>query len=1275
MLRKAIANQAVAENVGFRFNIPVNTFDNGDNLTYTVTQANGSNLPTWLIFNPTTREFSGNSGSGNVGVIEIKVTATDNSNESTSDIFALSVGNVNQPPQLTTNVLTISEGGTVTLSSSNLSATDIDSSNPNLRFTISNAKGGEFQVDGVARENFTQRKVTNGNVQFIHNGDDEAPSYDVTVSDDGLITDSGKVVVSFTNVNDAPTNIVLSNSSVEENSPAAIMGDLTVTDVDSSSFTYTVNDNRFQVVNNQLKLKSGISLDFEIQNSINLEITTIDDGTPSQSFTKDFALTVVNANDAPTNITLSNASVEEGNTAAVIGDLTVNDIDSSNFTYMVNDNRFEVVNAQLKLKAGVSLDFESESNINLEITATDDGTLNQSPNSGSGNLSKPILAADYQKMIGTGFATNWFKSSEPLGLYDRSNLEDIFDAGFRNVRLRSRADLHPADGGANFTQFLNDLELVVDDCIAEGVVPIISWIHHEDEANPTNDAKTAYISWWTAVAEHLKDKNHSLSFNLFTELGDTDDPNVDSLRERPDLYNQWTKEAVAAIRATGGNNTNRILILGSPGKDADSLNLIDQTIYENDPYMMAEWHLYASGPNQTGGQKNWVGNGSDSDRANVTQAIQPALDFALPTYLGAWMPTDNDKGSLTQSEVENFASFFVTELKEAGIPWSLNVLDRYHTTGKNGTWLTAPQDIAGQLINTQQVLEVIQDNIAASIVPNAENDNFSVVTGGTITGNVLSNDVDIDNVLLQVELLNAPSNGSLALDEDGQFIYTHNGAATTDSFVYNVSDGKDSDTATVTITTTVDNTKKSFTKNFAIAVTGVNEAPTNINKAPTNIALSNASVRENDVAAVIGDLTSTDVDSSNFSYAVDDDRFEVTNNKLRLKSGVSLDFEAEREIDLSITSTDDGSPSQSLTKDFVLSVVDVNDTVPELKEGAPELKKGANDIFVISSGNDNPKLSVTLLGQASTSLNEFGVFVLDDEQGTIDGISPGAEGYTQLALGRAKALFSAIPNSPSGFNQKDLTSLMEFESGSRLRFFLVKNSTIDAVQSGVAPLSQVLFSQPSSQEIESLENGKYLISWEDGSGANDFKDLVILAQASAQPVPIGARLQGDSQGELIDLRDITGSVSAQFSLNRESAFDNLIGLYKVTDTSGGIDVDGNSTADVRPGDAGYRQAALRGRIVGLDMTVPNQGATSFSTNLEGGFIYAPFIIANGKAAALLDNNPGNDPGIYFTFLGANSDRTDHIRLLGNNAWGFEDLPSGGDMDYNDVVLRINLNAI
>jgi hypothetical protein len=72
-------------------------------------------------------------------------------------------------------------------------------------------------------------------------------------------------------------------------------------------------------------------------------------------------------------------------------------------------------------------------------------------------------------------------------------------------------------------------------------------------------------------------------------------------------------------------------------------------------------------------------------------------------------------------------------------------------------------------------------------------------------------------------------------------------------------------------------------------------------------------------------------------------------------------------------------------------------------------------------------------------------------------------------------------------------------------------------------------------------------------------------------------------------------------------------------------------------------------------------------------VFAPFMIVDGRPDAILDSNVNNDSKVYFAFLGANSDKLDHIRLLGNNTFGFEDLANGGDKDYNDVIVQVNLS--
>ena len=96
----------------------------------------------------------------------------------------------------------------------------------------------------------------------------------------------------------------------------------------------------------------------------------------------------------------------------------------------------------------------------------------------------------------------------------------------------------------------------------------------------------------------------------------------------------------------------------------------------------------------------------------MQKAIQDATNFTkdtgLRTYLGAWMPQDNKNGDLSEDEVINFARFFVRELCNATISWSLNVLDRYYDT-KEERWLTEKQSIKGRSQSMPSVLDNIPE--------------------------------------------------------------------------------------------------------------------------------------------------------------------------------------------------------------------------------------------------------------------------------------------------------------------------------------------------------------------------------------------------------------------------------------------------------------------------------------------------------------------------------------------------------------------------------------
>ncbi|MGB4069840.1 MAG: calcium-binding protein [Nitrospira sp.] len=96
MVAVPVLDQTAAEDSFFTFTVPATTFtdadvSHGDALAYGASLADGSPLPVWLSFDPTTRTFSGTPGAGDAGVLQITLTATDQGHLSATDLFMLSI--------------------------------------------------------------------------------------------------------------------------------------------------------------------------------------------------------------------------------------------------------------------------------------------------------------------------------------------------------------------------------------------------------------------------------------------------------------------------------------------------------------------------------------------------------------------------------------------------------------------------------------------------------------------------------------------------------------------------------------------------------------------------------------------------------------------------------------------------------------------------------------------------------------------------------------------------------------------------------------------------------------------------------------------------------------------------------------------------------------------------------------------------------------------------------------------------------------------------------
>jgi trimeric autotransporter adhesin len=90
----ALADAIATETLAFSYVIPSNAFadvDVGDVLTYTATLANGAALPAWLSFDAVTRTITGTALDANIGLLYIRITATDIAGVSVQDSFTVTI--------------------------------------------------------------------------------------------------------------------------------------------------------------------------------------------------------------------------------------------------------------------------------------------------------------------------------------------------------------------------------------------------------------------------------------------------------------------------------------------------------------------------------------------------------------------------------------------------------------------------------------------------------------------------------------------------------------------------------------------------------------------------------------------------------------------------------------------------------------------------------------------------------------------------------------------------------------------------------------------------------------------------------------------------------------------------------------------------------------------------------------------------------------------------------------------------------------------------------
>jgi hypothetical protein len=213
---------------------------------------------------------------------------------------------------------------------------------------------------------------------------DDAYSVTVRATDPVGLSTARTLIVNVADVNEVPTDILVDNLTLDENTLTDVpllVGVMDAVDEDvADTHTFALVDGLgdtdngvFQITNNRLEVRAGVTLDFESQPAYSIRLEAMDQN--GLSTERVVQVSLEDVNEPPLGIEFSrNNFVYENVPDQWIANITVLDPDAGELhDFNVSDNRFEVVAYQLRLKANQMLDYEAEPTIPLTVTSVDQG--------------------------------------------------------------------------------------------------------------------------------------------------------------------------------------------------------------------------------------------------------------------------------------------------------------------------------------------------------------------------------------------------------------------------------------------------------------------------------------------------------------------------------------------------------------------------------------------------------------------------------------------------------------------------------------------------------------------------------------------------------------------------------------------------------------------------------------------------------------------------------------------------------------------------------------
>ncbi|WP_303864486.1 cadherin domain-containing protein [Cylindrospermopsis raciborskii] len=1296
----------------------------GNPLTYSISGGLDQSL---FIINPNTGDLSFNTppnfeAPGDVGtnnVYNLQIQVTDGNNPVTKDLI-ITVTNVNEAPSFAAPTATFPTPENTVLVGS-IAATDPDGGDT-LTYTLSGADADKFNVDSVTRflsfntaPNFEVPGSAAGNNTY---------SVTVTATDAGGLTATQTVTVNVTNVNEAPSFAAPTASfSTAENSTT--VGTITAaTDPDAGdTLTYTLSGadaDKFNIDSSNRFLSFKTPPNFEAPGSVagtntySVTVTATDAGglTATQTVTVNVT-DVAEVGNPPVITSSSTFSLVENTTA--VGTITATDADGDSLTYSISggaDQNLFTINPNtgvLSFKTAPNFEAPGDAGTNnvynLQVQVTDGNNpvtqdliitvtnVNEAPSFAAPTAT--FSTSENSTSVGTITAATDPDAGDTL-TYSLSGADADkfnFDATSRVLSFKTAPNFE-APGSVAGT---NTYSVTVTATDAGGLTATqtvtVNVTDVAEVGNPpviTSSSTFSLVENTTAVGTITATDADGDSLTYSISGGA--DQNLFTINPNTGVLSFKTAPNFEAPGDAGTNNVYNLQVQVTDGNNPVTQDLIITVTNVNEaPSFAAPTATFSTSENTTS-----VGT--------ITAATDPdAGDTLTYTLSGA----DADKFNIDSSN--RFLSFKTPPNFEA--PGSVAGTNTYSVTvtATDAGGLTATQTVT---VNVTDVAEVGNPPVITS------SSTFSLVENTTAVGTITATDADGDSLTYSI------SGGA----DQNLFTINPNTGVLSFKTAPNFEAPGDAGTNNVyNLQVRVTDGNNPVTQDLNITVTDVNEAPTAVSLTNTTATIAENSSTTNRVKVADINITDDALGTETITLTgADAASFEVDGNALYLKAGTVLNYEVKSSylVTVNVDDTTVGN-TPDVSTNFTLGVTNVNEApvFSSFSFSVPENRKSVAKINVQDPEGDAITFALAGVDANLLSLDpqtgELTFKELPDFEKPRDNNKDNTyEVKITVTDSSNLSVTGDIPIKVTNVNEapiakEDFLTIFSATSGS---IEPLKNDE-DPDQNDQLKISSVTDGKHGKVEINvngdqlkyTLLDAKYTgddvftytISDKEGLTATANVRVNVTASnviPAVTPVPVnpGNPLIPNEAGSLAGIVDqvsfnflpgynpTQARQTLQNTLGRTSAaFNNLFGLYEIDDATGLVN-------GIAPGAPGYAKEALSRAVSSFAVRAGGSGnGITGDVVVNGGKIYAPFVIANGgnlfgnmqdAINTFFQLNAGNSPATaenytslpvaYFSFGAANPDGAAHIRSFGNNIFGFEDLPSNvgvSDYDFNDTV--------